>query len=253
MAFAPPGARADGAAYGRRDLAVRLQHFTWEEFDAQDNRLLEESGLIIGGLYEGERFQGNFGSRIGFEVFGGSVNYDGQTQAGDKTKTDTAYFGIAGSWDLVPVTTLPSGSHLKAYLGLGSRFWMRNIRHGTTESGETALGYTEYWTSFHGRLGVGADWPVAPDTELFTDLVLRIPIFAHNTVDLGNFGAGSVTVEPDEQPAVTMRAGMRRQSLLVSVEYEALRFEASDPVRGLLQPRSEANLFSLIIGFTKAY
>ncbi|MDQ7082042.1 MAG: hypothetical protein Q9N34_02915 [Aquificota bacterium] len=49
-----------------------------------------EGFLLSGGIrFTGDMFKG------GVEVYGGTINYDGQTQAGEPVKTDTEYRGVS--------------------------------------------------------------------------------------------------------------------------------------------------------------
>ena len=74
-----------------------LQYFTWEEF-VGGRRILQEKGLLYGAgaavaLDLLQTDAGVLTLRGKGELFGGVVDYDGQTQASLPANTDVSYFG----------------------------------------------------------------------------------------------------------------------------------------------------------------
>ncbi len=73
-----------------------IENFEWKEFNTNGSQLLKESGPIYGiGISTKLEDVNLITAKFKGELFIGSIDYDGQTQAGTSVKTDTDYFGLA--------------------------------------------------------------------------------------------------------------------------------------------------------------
>ncbi len=131
----------------------RLESFYWNErSDGVD--FVNERGPIstVGYLhrYGQERFR--------FELFGGTVSYDGAAMFDDGTSEPyhqsfgTNYLGIRGEYDLLIEPA--AWSRARLLLGVGTRFWNRDLRDAVTPSGAKVDGYQETWWTFYPYVGL---------------------------------------------------------------------------------------------------
>ena len=141
---------------GDLDVYALAESFTWREFDDAGGQLLKESGPRFGvGVAFTREFANHLTLKPRIELNSGSVDYDGQTQSGVPVTTTTNYFGIKLEMDLAGRIRPSQGFVLEPFAGIGIRAWSRDIKDGTAADGSLAIGYTENWTTFYGRLGSG--------------------------------------------------------------------------------------------------
>ena len=225
------------------DVYLKVESFTWKEFNDNGTQLLKESGPIYGIGFSGKSDTAKaltFKSKG--EIFGGSIDYDGQTQAGDPVKTDTNYFGMKVEGDLGWKFMAAEKSSLEPFAGLGWRWWRRDI-----QSTDTAIGVEELWSSIYARLGIRGDLAFSDKMKAFAEGGVKLPIYNQNKVDIY-----AVTLEPGNEASIFAEAGLRWAMLKVSVFYEGMRFSKSDPVSGsgviVWQPESRADIYGVNVG-----
>ncbi len=230
-------------AAAESDVYLKVESFTWKEFDDNGSQLLEESGPIYG---LGASAKSDIAELLIFkgkaELFGGSIDYDGQTQAGTPVKTDTNYLGIKIEGDLGWKFMIAEKSSFEPSAGLGLKWWIRDI-----QSTGSVTGYDEEWTSFYARLGVYGIHSFSDRQKVFAEAGVRLPLYNENKADI--FG---VTVKPGKEASFFAEAGLKWAMLKVSIFYEGMRFSKSDPVSGVgiivWQPESKADIFGLTVG-----
>lgn len=232
------------AAAVESDVYFSAESFTWKEFSNNGAQILKESGPIfalgasmISSNMKGLIFEGKA------EVFGGVVDYDGQTLAGSSCDTNVDYYGskLEGGlgWKFMvgqKVSVGPIG-------GLGVRIWSRNIN-----STSNAFGYDELWSSFYGILGLRGDILVSGTMKVFAEGGAKLPIYNQNRINFLD-----VTLEPGNEVSPYGELGLKWKRLKVSVFYEGMRFSKSDPQLGgawfiLYQPESKADIYGVSVG-----
>lgn len=219
-----------------------VQNFVWKEYKDDGSKLLEESGPIYGIVATGKfRPYRNLTLKTKGEVFAGSIDYDGQTQGGTPVSTDTNYVGFKVEQDVGWKFLAAEKTTIEPFAGVGYRLWYRDL-----ESTSSAIGYTEKWQSFYGRLGVGAGYIPYKRIKIFAEGGVKYPFYNRNKVDL--FG---VTLEPGKKASSFAEAGLeycRYYLLRVSAFYEGMRFSKSPVVNNLYQPESKADIFGVSLG-----
>jgi hypothetical protein len=130
----------------------RLDSFSWREcIDGED--LVREDGPVstLGYAHRSgpERFR--------IEVFGGTVAYDGFAQFVGGTEpyhesNGTNYLGCRGEYDLLIEPS--SWSFARLILGVGTRFWNRDLHDSVTPSNRPVIGYEERWWTFYPYIGL---------------------------------------------------------------------------------------------------
>ena len=244
---------------GIRDLYVypSLQYFTWEEF-SDGKRLLKESGPLFGagGAINVDLLKAEAGAltlRGKGELFGGVVDYDGQTQPPNPlpVKTDVVYFGFKGETAVgwaVPVRKV----RIEPFAGLGYRWWLRDLQNttinDTTGAAIQVQGYTEQWESAYTMLGAAVDYTINERWRLSWEAGGKYPFYNANRVDL--VGVGKVTVKPEPRWSPFYEVGIRYNKFRFAHFYEGYRVAESPAVpisqtTAILQPRSNEDIFGV--------
>jgi hypothetical protein len=183
------------------DIYAKAEYFKWKEFN-DGSTLLEESGPIFGigvsakgTVYKSITLKGRG------EFFGGSVDYDGQTQVGTPVRTDTDYVGfkieVDGGWKFL----VKEKSSLEPFLGLGARKWNRDIK-GTN----FASGVEEDWRTIYARLGIRGDHVYPNELKVFAEAAVKLPFDNENEADLNQF---DVTLEPGNRASFFAELGLK--------------------------------------------
>jgi len=232
-------------------------YFTWEEYD-NGERLLEETGPLFGaGGKLRVPVRGRLAADFRGEVFGGRVDYDGQTWDGDPVTTDTDYVGVKLEADLGWDLIASEKTVFAPFAGLGARIWERELRNTlywdeSEQETQVAVGYNEYWQNYYARLGFDASHAFSDRVSAFAAAALKLPIDTENEVDLTD--SLTLELEPGNRYAAYAELGASIGRLRVSLFYEGLRFSESDPEYGyndlwFIQPESEADIFGINAGW----
>ncbi len=230
------------------DIYLKIEGFTWKEYDGGGSQLLKESGLInvVGGSVRSE-MEGAPILRAKAELFGGTVDYDGQTQTGTPAKTDTNYAGLKVEGSLGWKFVVTEKASLEPFAGFGYRWWQRDIQNTVY-----AAGYEEIWSSFYVQLGVHGDHTFSEQLKAFAEAGVKLPVSNRNKVDLQVIGLSTVTVKPGNEASVFAEAGLKWTSFKASLFYEGMRFSKSDPVTvsnyQVWQPESRADILGVNVG-----
>ncbi len=242
------------------DIYAAFQSFTWKEFDDAGERLLKEHGPL-GGV--GFSYHADLGGKYAsltlqprIELFGGTVDYDGQTTTGTPVMSDTDYFGLKLEFDVGG--KFGGKFAVEPFGGLGIRTWWRDINNSYTLTGTYVYGYTEQWYSFYGRLGVKGDLSLGQDNKLFLEAGVKLPISTTNYIDDINVTYEAITLKPGNKTSLFAEAGVKLHLFRISAFYDSMRFKKSpivyeyDPflpgVVAYWQPKSEADIYGVRIG-----
>lgn len=233
----------------------KIEHFRWKEY-VDSSKLLEESGPVysVGGLADFPLAEA-VSVKLRGELFGGSVDYDGETQPPESypVTTDTDYLGAKLEadlgWDIIITKKLT----LTPFAGLGARLWERDIQSAPflDESDQTvklARGYAEKWRNYYTRAGISGNRSFAGQWTGFFKAGVKIPVYTENVVE-------SVVLEPGNRLSGFAQLGAESGMFKINVFYEGLRFSESDRVRVsnilyVYQPESEADIFGISAGFS---
>lgn len=129
---------------------TRFEYFHWNE-RIHSVDFVNESGLLSTVGYA----RRNGSERCRLELFFGNVNYSGSSQSDDgdiPLKGTTGYIGLRGEYDLlIEPLWLPEQIFV---LGIGSRFWMRDLKDGVDAEGYLVTGYQETWWTMYPYIGI---------------------------------------------------------------------------------------------------
>lgn len=264
LAFGSAPASAEPRFGGMTELYLYpyVQYFHWQE-ESDGRKLLTESGPIFGvgtavglNLLQTET-SGALVLKTKGELFGGVVDYDGETQPPSSlpVKTDVTYFGGKGEVNLG--WSFPAGRYaLQPFTGLGYRIWLRDLHDSTTRdrNGQTlqVQGYTETWESAYTKLGLSLTHTFDNGVRMFWEGGASFPFYNTNSVDM--VGDGSVTVRPEGRWSAFGEFGVLSAKIRTAVFYQGYRTDKSPAVRvspstSVLQPRSAEDVVGVSVGY----
>jgi len=243
-----------------------VQHFNWEEFDSQGGRILEESGPLfgVGTLLRIDLHEGLLMLQAKGELFGGNVDYEGQTQFDPDdpavseipVNTDVDYFGTRIEGDFGLRLGGEAKGSIEPFVGLGYRYWIRDLNDSVAVDRNGDLvgvgGYTEEWQSLYTRWGMRGAYAFDEDFKLFAEVGGKYPLYNENRVDY--FSENDVTIKPGEQFSSFAEAGFRLDRFRATVFYEGFKFKRSPLVHAgggdfLLQPESKSEIIGISLGY----
>ena len=246
-----------------------VQYFHWEE-ENNGRRLLTESGPIFGvGTAVGLNLlqtdtNGSLVLKTKGELFGGVVDYDGQTQSPSSlpVKTDVTYFGGKGELNLG--WSFPAGRFaIQPFSGIGYRVWLRDLHDSSTTTNTSGQrnggsqvvqvqGYTETWESAYARLGLTLSHTFDNDWRMFLEGGASYPFYNTNSVDI--IGNGTATIRPEGRWSAFGEMGIRTGKIRTALFYQGYRTDQSPSVRvsqsiAILQPRSAEDVVGVSVGY----
>lgn len=251
-----------GAEYGlekyrRVDFGIQVQDYKWKEYADNGNKLLEETGNLYGLTCNFESTKNIIGWRSGINIFLGEVDYNGRTWTDIPVTTDVLYAGTKIYIDAQPGYRLDSGLWLKSFIGLGGEFWLRDLDDTKTPGGDPVQGAREWWGCLYGRVGLGAEYPVAEEVLVFAEGGVKLPIYTRNEADFFVSGSSSTSLEPEQDVSGFGSFGLRWKQWGAKVSYDSLRFDRSDVVSAgmfdLYQPDSQADVYSVEVFWSKGF
>ncbi len=196
--------------------------------------------------------------RVTFETFDQDLN----TGALTPVTTHTSYLGFTqeGSMGLRGATE--RGGHLEPFIGLGYRWWWRDIGGAT--------GYVEYYRLIYGRIGLRTEHKLDDNSKFRMTLSIDPLLWARERIDLSRFSyidsnsglplqGREVSVRNGLRPGWTIEMGLGRGNVDLTGYWHALRLAQSNDVvcftsinpsvRGLChQPPSFQDIFGLRLG-----
>lgn len=220
---------------------TRADYFHWNErLDGMD--FVNEYGLLttLGYMHR-------FGpERVRVEMFGGEMNYKGFGQFDDGTldplSSKTNYLGARAEYDLLLEPDWASWATF--FLGVGTRFWFRDIKDGISQGGYLITGYEEFWWHVYPYLGFEKRRVPTSGTEFYWSG--RIGMTPLNFERVSYF---DVTLHPRTGITGQLEVGLRNQNCFAAAYFEGATWHESLEVEGSLQPNSQMTTFGLKAGF----
>jgi hypothetical protein len=247
------------AAAGDYNVYLTADHFAWKEFGDDGSRQLKESGTLYGvGFIYTDEFRNHLTVRPAVELFGGTVDYDGQTQSGIPLTTKVDYFGIKLGGDLGRRFRPGQSVFIEPFAGLGVRAWVRDINDGTAANGSPTSDFRESWITVYAPVGLRGGVDISSGTQLFAEAGIKLPLYNENTAYQSYAGLGSdITVHPGKRSSLFAEAGLKIKRFKGSVFYDSMRFTKSNTVITTYgyflyytnwQPKSALDLYGVKLG-----
>ncbi len=224
---------------------TRVDYFNWNEQMAGMTPVNEYGTLITLGYMR----------RVGIErfhaaVFGATMRYVGSSEyKGDDGNyyeepltSATGYLGILAEYDLhIEPDCCPN---LSFFAGVGTRFWIRDLKDGITDYGNPSYGYEEFWWTFYPYIGLEKKRLLSDGWEFY--YAGRIGCTAM-TYQYETWGG--VPLYPKAGLTGQLELGLRGRCLFISAFTEVFSWGRSDVVEGYLQPDSRLFTLGLKTGF----
>lgn len=215
-------------------FGVALMQFNYDEYNDNNVFLDGESGFIPGVVLKRKQEYATYYSEWVAQLYGNTINYEGQTQSGTPltTQSDAVIFD----------THYKLGFHFAeaknhgVYVGLGYRYWMRNIRSGYDINGNPVAGLLEHYYWLYGLFGYAANFTVSDKVKVGFDIRQTNMINAKMDVDfLGYNNYDNTQVDLGNKSgtrfAVPIQIKTRESSLIISPYYEIIDIGRSNNVR----------------------
>ena len=198
--------------------------------------------------------------RYRFELFGGTVAYDGAAQYTDDQgqlqsepyhqSFGTNYLGCRGEYDLLIEPAAWSKARL--VLGVGSRFWVRDLQDAVTPSDILVSGYQEFWWTFYPYVGLETRNSDEPGLQFFGSVRVGVtPLnFQYATLMDPDYPRAGSVVYPRCGMTGQMELGVRYQKFSASAFLEAFTWGQSADVGDSFQPASRMLTIGGKIGYT---
>lgn len=233
------------SAENEYDVYLKGESFVWKEFDNSGTQLLKESGPVfgVGGLAKLDI--NSLTLKMKGELFGGRIDYDGQTQDGTPVQTDVDYLGVKIEGNIGYKFNLSERFSIEPFAGPGYRYWERDIK-----STSMATGYLEKWSTVYVQAGIHSDIAFYGLGKVFVEGGIKFPVHNENEADLNVLGSGTVKLEPGKKESYFAEAGVKWKMLRTAVFYEGLRFSKSEIVDGWYQPESKGDIYGVNLGLT---
>lgn len=216
------------------EIGAGLMNFDYVEYDDNGVFLDGESGLMPGAVMKLKLNSQSAYSEFVGQLYANTIEYDGQTQGGTPVQTDSdaVIFDIHYKFGF----KLSRARNHGPYLGLGYRYWFRNIHSGYDINGNPVAGLLEeyYWNYW--LLGYSGSFRTSDTVRVGFDIRHTKMFNAKMDVDFLGFGGYDDTqVNLGEEAGLRLSAPvkiiMRGYSLIISPYYERIDISKSNTVR----------------------
>jgi hypothetical protein len=248
-------------------VAPGFMYYTWVEHLPGGD--VKESGYLptLSGSITGVPLKRDIPElRLNFDAnsFYGKVDYDTRTQSGTPVSTDSSYWGFTldgrAGWRMRALDQ----SYVEPFIGLAYDLWVRDIENTTFPTSMppfigTAQGYTELYQVLHGRIGIqssvslkvksmfGIKTRKAVDSIIQFSFSLDPTLWAREQIDYP--GVGRVVLQNGRRLGWTIEGGILWWHLEAKSYWWATRFDTSNQVSGLSQPKSDQDMVGFKIGY----
>ncbi len=238
----------------------RLETFHWNErLNGQD--FVNENGplSVIGYLRRSgpERFR--------FELFGGTVAYDGGAQWGEGSdyyyqpyhmSNGTNYLGLRGEYDLLIEPT--AWTNVRLVLGAGTRFWLRDLHDAmipdpyTPGVQDLVAGYQETWWTFYPYIGLESKAADPNTFHLLGSARVGMTAFTFQYADIVDptYGTGGSVLYPRLGVTAQAQFGVAYRHFSLTAYTELMTWGESAMIRDSLQPASLMFTVGGMVGYT---
>ena len=247
-AAAPPQVNAPATAIPGPDKSTvaswytRIDYFHWNERIGGSDFLNENGALFTLGYMRQigiERFRA--------ELFGGDVHYQSTDLGGSPPFTsNTGYLGVRGEYEMVLAPSVWEG-RLAVLLGLGTRFWIRDLHDGSDDQGNLISGYQETWWTMYPYLGLETHRQLTPDLDLYSESRIGVTALTYQFATTAWTSADPTTLDvlvterplwPKPGVFANVEIGLRGPYFFLAARAEVMSWAQSSVVQDSFQPNS---------------
>jgi hypothetical protein len=210
---------------------TRIDYFHWNErIEGED--FVNEYGTLLALGYQ--RRYGHERYRV--ELFGGTMNYVGAVQGGGldgvPLRGDTGYLGLRGEYDYLFEPSWWSNTNI--FLGIGARFWVRDLKDSYTDEGDLVSGYLESWWTIYPYLGLETHRTLANGAVFYVSGRLGFTAMTYEHATWGD-----VSLYPKAGMIGQTELGVRGKRFFLAGSLEVLSWAKSNVARDAYQPASQ--------------
>lgn len=219
-------------------IGFGLLSFDYVEYDDNNVFLDAERGLIPGVILSTRSEAAQSYHEWVASMYYNTIKYDGQTQSGTPLQTISDAFIFDGYFKVGKKFAPAFDRQQSIYVGLGYRYWLRNIRPGFDNSGNPVAGILEEYYWLYGLAGYAVSFDVSKKVNLGFDFRLTRMFNAKMNIDfLGykNFDNTVVNLgnKTGARLSVPIKISLSNTSFMVTPYYEIIDIGKSNSVRVL--------------------
>ena len=246
--YPPPAAIPEAGPPAQCSWYTRVEYFHWNERSGGTDFVNEDGALTTLGYTRQigiERFRA--------EIFGGTVHYQGydQYQATATSpvvdipmSSNTGYLGLRGEYEMVLAPAVWEG-RWAMLIGLGSRFWIRDLHDGSDDQGNAVDGYQETWWTTYPYLGLETHRRLNDELELYSESRIGATLMTYQFASVGER-----PLWPKTGVFGNVEIGLRGPRFFVAGRAEVMTWAQSSWVEGAYQPDSLMITAGGRLGFT---
>lgn len=191
MSFGP-AVKAQSETVGL-ELGIELSQFDYQEFDLQNKKLLREHGFMPG-IHIATKHTGTaFTTIFLFQLFDSTVDYDGETQAGNPLFTTSKERITNFELSLQPIIKHIGSLQPGMSLGIGFREWRRGI-----QATPTAIGLDENYRWQYRKFGMSVKWRNSAAWSVGINAEFLQPIHPSIEVDIQGYDKTTLALDPKQ-------------------------------------------------------
>ena len=207
---------------------TRFDYFVFKE-QSYGNDLFDEHGT----LYTLGYVRSRGATRLRVEVFTGTMNYTpGYTWSGISFESITRYLGARGEFELIWDVQRDGCSAVSAFVGIGSRFWIRDLKDGTLPSNNFWMGDQENWWTLYPYVGLEKKWDLWGCEQIFLSGRVGPTAWTYEYASTG----GAPSLSPSTGVTGQVELGLRHEQFYMTAYFEAMTWGQSPVVRATACP-----------------
>jgi len=207
---------------------TRVEYFHWNERIGSLNFVNESGALYTLGYSRQigiERFRA--------ELFGGDVHYNSYDDTGvENMASNTGYLGLRGEYEMILAPAAWEG-RAAFLLGLGSRFWIRDLHDGADYQGNPASGYQETWWTMYPYLGLETHRRLGAELDLYSESRIGMTAMTYEFASI-NYRP----LWPKVGVFANMEIGLRGPRFFIAGRAEVMSWSVSSVIQDSYQPQS---------------
>jgi hypothetical protein len=210
-------------------IYTRLDFANWNETIGGEN-FVDENGLQFTLGYQ-HRFDRE---RVRAEMFTSNLTFNEEWQRSWGTETAESTRKYLGARAELEILFEPeTAPRVTFFVGLGTRFWVRDIPDEVTSANVPRFGYQETWWTFYPYIGIEKRRNLAVDWEFYW-----MGRLGFEAITLEKVSVFDIALWPEPGLTTQVEGGFRGKHLFASAFFEVFDWADSAPVQGLVQPAS---------------
>ena len=146
--------------------------------------------------------------------------------------SNTGYLGLRGEYEMVLAPAAWEG-RMALLLGLGTRFWIRDLHDGSDSQGNPVMGYQETWWTMYPYVGLESHRQLGSDLELYSESRVGTTAMTYEFASI-NYRP----LWPKLGVMANSELGLRGSRFFLAARVEVMSWSPSSVVQDSYQPNS---------------